>query len=84
VTFGALDDAVDDGAEEPFLAAEIVLDRGQVDVGALGQVARARSLVALGGKDLERGRENAAPRILAAGLRARPVSRDSVSGDNAY
>jgi len=79
VLFGALDDAVDDGAEETFLAAEVILDRGQVDVGPLGEMARARALVAFGREDLERGFEDASPRILAPRLRAGPVPSENVN-----
>src|SRR5260370_34619341 len=47
-------EALDDGANEVFLGREIVVQCGDVDPGAGGDVTRAQAFEALGGDQLER------------------------------
>lgn len=68
-----LDDVFDDGPVQAFLAAEVVLNCRQVRAGALGQEARARTLVPFGREDLECGIENAPPGIFPARINSRPL-----------
>ena len=69
--FDDLADVIDDGAIQALLVAEIILQRRKVDVGALGEGARAGALVALGGEHLQGGAQDAQAGILAALLASR-------------
>ena len=73
---GVLDNAVDDGPVEPFLAAVIILNGRQVHAGALGQNSCAGALVTFGSEDLERSVEDTPPRVLPARLGRWTITRD--------
>ena len=61
-----LAELLDDGAIEAFLAAEVVLDGGEIDAGAFGDRACAGAFEAAGGEQIERGLQDAAAGLFAA------------------
>src|SRR6185312_3910963 len=79
VALGVLDDVLEDGTEQAFLAAEIILNRRQVHVGTLGELARARALVSFGRENLESRFQDAPASVLTACLGPRTMTSDDVN-----